>query len=130
MKLTISGEPTPKARARTVKSGHSYTPQKTKDAEENVKAAWLDEFGSYQMTLSPVRMVIRFYLKAPQTVQKQHDDLECVPAKGRSDIDNFCKLLMDGLQGLAYQNDSQVYSLHAEKFYSTNPRTEVEIFAE
>ncbi len=26
----------------------------------------------------------------------------------RGDVDNYCKLMLDGLQGVAYENDSQV----------------------
>jgi Holliday junction resolvase RusA-like endonuclease len=35
----------------------------------------------------------------------------------RSDIDNFCKAIFDGMNGIVFVDDSQVVSLHATKVW-------------
>ncbi len=49
--------------------------------------------------------------------------------KRKSDIDNFCKLILDSLEGIVYENDNQIMSLNITKHYDKNaPRAEVTIF--
>ena len=45
----------------------------------------------------------------------------------RPDIDNVIKTICDGLNGVAYYDDSQVVEVTAEKRYSDEPRVEVSI---
>lgn len=46
----------------------------------------------------------------------------------RFDIDNVCKITLDALKGVVYDDDSQVQRLHAEKMGpSAQPRLEVEV---
>ena len=46
----------------------------------------------------------------------------------RGDLDNYNKVLLDSLSGIAYTDDSQVTELHAYRFDDKhNPRVEVEI---
>jgi Holliday junction resolvase RusA-like endonuclease len=48
--------------------------------------------------------------------------------KRRADIDNFNKLSLDALTGIAYDDDSQVAELHLYRAYDKNrPRIEVQI---
>jgi crossover junction endodeoxyribonuclease RusA len=49
------------------------------------------------------------------------------PAK-RGDLDNYTKILADSLQGVLYDNDSQIVRILAERHDDKhNPRVEVEI---
>lgn len=44
------------------------------------------------------------------------------------DLDNRLKVLLDALQGVAYDNDSQVVEVHARRFDDKqNPRAELEV---
>lgn len=43
----------------------------------------------------------------------------------RPDLDNLIKFVKDCLNGVVYQDDSQVFSIQAEKRYSEDPKTEV-----
>ena len=43
----------------------------------------------------------------------------------RSDIDNYCKAIFDGMNGIVYVNDSLVVNLHSTKNYGTVGMVEV-----
>jgi Holliday junction resolvase RusA-like endonuclease len=44
------------------------------------------------------------------------------------DIDNFCKVTLDSLKGIAYEDDSQIVELHAyRKDDKANPRVEISV---
>ena len=45
------------------------------------------------------------------------------------DIDNCAKLILDSLQGYAYDNDNQIVDLHLRRFDDkVNPRVEVFVY--
>ena len=41
-----------------------------------------------------------------------------VDSKRFGDIDNLSKSILDGLNGIAFEDDSQVAELHASKFFT------------
>ena len=45
----------------------------------------------------------------------------------RPDWDNVGKIVTDALNGVAYDDDSQIVSASVEKYYSEEPRTEIKI---
>ena len=49
-----------------------------------------------------------------------------LPTK-RPDVDNLAKIILDGLNGVAYRDDAQVCCIHFEKKYSETPETIVKI---
>jgi Holliday junction resolvase RusA-like endonuclease len=51
---------------------------------------------------------------------------EIRPTK-KPDADNILKAVLDALNGLAYNDDSQIVSARIEKLYSDNPRVEIVI---
>ena len=47
------------------------------------------------------------------------------------DLDNYCKVMFDALQGLAYENDSQIVEIHSfREDDKDNPRVEIYIYEE
>ncbi|MEO1943096.1 MAG: RusA family crossover junction endodeoxyribonuclease, partial [Candidatus Thioglobus sp.] len=44
-----------------------------------------------------------------------------------ADIDNYCKSILDALNGVYYEDDKQVVMLKARMFWANTPRTEVTI---
>ena len=124
----IPGKPQAKGRPRVSRQGHVYTPKATREAEALVKF--------YGMTAirkpieDPLTMRIRFGMPIPKAFSKKQRQLiqngllhHCkVP-----DLDNLAKLVLDGLNGVAYVDDKQIISLICEKFYAEQPGTAVEI---
>lgn len=52
---------------------------------------------------------------------------ELVPMK-KPDIDNVIKIVLDGLQGIAFKDDKVIANVYGRKLYSTIPRVEVKIW--
>ena len=45
----------------------------------------------------------------------------------KPDTDNYIKSTLDGLNGLLWEDDNQIVDLIAHKYYSDNPRVEIEV---
>jgi Holliday junction resolvase RusA-like endonuclease len=43
----------------------------------------------------------------------------------KPDLDNLAKIILDSLNGIAFDDDRQVVRLEVSKFYSDRPRAEV-----
>ena len=125
--ITIKGEPKGKQRPR-FGNGHTYTPQETKDYEQLVHDTWLwQEKETYH---GSVGVHIRAYFGVPQSYSKSVK-LAMVSGDRRPlkkpDIDNIIKIVLDGLNGAAYDDDKQVVALSTIKMYSVEPRVEIEV---
>ena len=107
-----------KARPRFSK-GRAYTPKGTKDAELRIKTeyryACIQAYGALQTAPEGVPVII--YICTTRNVLSgfrrrdgdAHDDLQ------KPDADNIAKLVLDALNGVAYEDDSQVDSLMVVK---------------
>lgn len=117
--IIINLPPVAKGRPR-LSNGHAYTPEKTRKYEQAVQ---LTARAQIKRALDgEIRLSIRFYLLRPKALRNK--DLR--PTK-RPDIDNLAKAVMDALNGIAYEDDKQVVELHLYKYYSNEPRTEIEL---
>ena len=115
MELIYEIDPVPKARARITKFG-AYTPKKTKDFEKYIR----------QNTIcrkfdGPLAIDIVFYIKRPKTVIREYP---CV----KPDIDNLFKAVTDALNGMAYNDDSQIVKVTTEKAYADKGKIVVKIW--
>ena len=114
--FTIRGEPVSKERARTTKTGHTYTPQKTVDGEAAVLAAYLQS--------EPLGMV-------PKGILCEMETTHYLGTKRARDGDNMYKLVADALNGQAYADDKQIIDGHFHvRFAGTRAeaRTEVSLW--
>ena len=69
---------------------------------------------------SPIMIVMRFRIKKPKTVKREHPT---VPP----DLDKQIRSILDALTGIAYADDSQVIDIKATKVYSDAPGVDIEI---
>ncbi|MDS3608966.1 RusA family crossover junction endodeoxyribonuclease, partial [Streptococcus pneumoniae] len=79
-----------------------------------------------------LRARLRFYIKPPQYISKVKKNQqalldEIIPVGKKPDIDNYEKALYDSMSGIVFQDDGQIALHDVGKFYSLNPRIEVEI---
>lgn len=115
--FTVPGEPKSKSRHKTgVRGGkvYHYKDQKTASAQALVGAYYRQAAGPTVPGTHGYGVEATFHVKNRQ----------------RRDIDNFVKLVFDGLTGFAWVDDSQVTELHATTIHGAdNPRTEIRVYA-
>jgi Holliday junction resolvase RusA-like endonuclease len=128
IKLVIPGEPVAKGRPRVTKWG-TYTPEKTKNYETLVKELFFIEHGQTLLE-GQLKIDIKAYFSIPKSASKKKKQLmlegELRPTK-KPDADNILKIIGDALNDLAYKDDKQIVSANIEKFYSDEPRVQIEI---
>jgi len=125
--LAIPGEPCAKGRPRLGKFG-TYTPTKTVNYETLVKELFI--ISKQEKLEGQLQCIICAYYSVPKSGSKKvrQDKLDNTtrPVK-KPDADNIAKIILDSLNKLAYDDDSQIVSLRIEKFYDENPKVEVVI---
>jgi len=128
IKLVIPGEPVAKGRPRVTKWG-TYTPEKTKNYETLVKELFFIEHGQTLLE-GQLAINIKAYFSIPKSTSKKNKNLmidgKIRPTK-KPDADNILKIIGDALNDIAYKDDKQIVSANIEKYYSDEPRVQIEI---
>lgn len=106
----------------------TYTPKKTVDYELQVKAAAQAAMGPTDVLETPVGVYLYIRLPIPQSHSKKRKEA-CLngqekPIK-KPDIDNLAKSILDGMNKVIWQDDSQIVSLHVTKVYSSGSGVDV-----
>ena len=115
----VKGKQRPRAR---ILNGHAiiYTPKETKDYEKQIAKQYLAVGGEKFDKDVPVSVSVDVYQAVPKSVSKKKREefltLGKRPMK-KPDLDNCVKCL-DGLNGIAYEDDSQIVEIHARKFWA------------
>lgn len=131
VKFVIPGEPKGKGRPRFNRfNGSVYTPKKTMNYESLVAVGYQLQCKEKFSDTDMLEMIILAYYKIPKSISKANkrriEKGEVLPTK-KPDIDNIFKIIADSLNGIAYRDDAQIVSGICKKYYSDNPRVEVEI---
>ena len=125
----VPGPPVGKARPRVTKSGHAYTPQKTKDYERLVRECYLSQVGEIKFVgKRPLEVLIEAEFPIPKSAskKKQAEMVETYHVN-KPDADNLAKSILDGLVGVAIEDDSAVSVLTVVKTWSESPCVYVHI---
>lgn len=126
IEFTVYGEPKGKSRPR-FGNGHTYTPKTTTEYEKTVLAAYMDKYHTL-MLKNEIRVQIRAYMGIPKsTPKKRRTEMLGKGVLKKPDVDNIAKIILDALNGVAYEDDKQITRLDIEKRYSDTPRVEVQI---
>lgn len=122
IRFEIPGKPVPKARPRVV-NGHAFTPEKTKAYEQLVATQYRAAGGTLHG--NPVAVTIAVWYEMPKSWPKRKKlDQKGLPHASKPDLDNVIKSILDGLNGVAWEDDAQVYKIHAVKhWYDGEPMT-------
>lgn len=105
--VTYPGRPQVKQRPRMTRRGRAYTPIKTHLAEDVIRDGW--DGPKFE---GPLFMKATF-TREGTTVTVGTSESDASPLRG--DIDNYVKLVMDGLNGAAYADDNQIVYLEVHK---------------
>jgi Holliday junction resolvase RusA-like endonuclease len=122
-RITVHGYVTPKARARVLKNGHSYTPTATREAEFRIAQAWREAYPSVPPAAGPVALHVLVIRSRPLSHYGTGRNAGALkPGAPRwitvkPDIDNYQKVVLDALNGVAYADDGRVARLYGEKMW-------------
>lgn len=126
IEFTVEGNPKGKERPRFTRGGICYTPKATVDYEKRVRDAYIAAGG--ELIENPVRIRIEAFYNIPKCTKKSDailmESSDILPTK-KPDIDNIIKIVCDGLNGVAYNDDEQVCIVYCEKRYSHEPQVRV-----
>lgn len=127
VEFTVKGMPVGKQRARVTRHGYAYTPKKTVDYEDDIKAA-AKSAGVTECTRCHIS--VRVYLPTKRKQFKRKPTEHSEPLL-RADLDNIVKCVLDALDGVAYRNDRHVLGVGARFYFitrkSATPYIEVDV---
>lgn len=131
IRFTVPGEPKGKARPRvfTNKAGKSQavTPQDTVSYESLVRWVFTNTMEARKLQGEIEAKIVAMY-PIPKSMTKKNrqliDEGKLHPTK-KPDADNVAKIILDSLNKIAFDDDSQVIRLIVEKHFSDKPRVEV-----
>lgn len=130
--IEIMGKPCSKGRPRFQRVGNyvrTYTPDKTVEYENLVRLAWMQS-GAEKLE-GKVSANITAHFPIPKSVSKKKRvlmDGSCYDKK--PDCDNIAKIILDSLNGVAYDDDAQVVSLCVTKLYDADESKVVVVLQE
>lgn len=129
IRITVPGQPQGKGRARVCLRGgyaRAYTPDSTAAYENLIKLA----YGNRGISVVPVELAVTAYYRIPKSFSKRKRTEALsgvVRPQTKPDIDNVVKVVCDALNKVAYNDDTQVVKIVAEKYYGETPGLVVEI---
>lgn len=121
VRFMIPGKPVGKARPRIGANGAVYTPNNTKKYEKMVGVLYREAKGPYFEKGVP--LVVEILANYPKS---KNNNKKIYPT-GKPDLDNVAKIILDGLNGVAWHDDAQVVGLYVEKYYASDPHVLVQV---
>lgn len=124
MRIELRGKPRGKERPKFYR-GHAITPKNTKEYEELLARTWKIHKCGY-FGEKPIKVSIKAYFLVPKSYTKKKKLLIALGMlfPGKPDVDNIAKIVLDGLNKVAYKDDSQVVDLHCKKRYTFSQERE------
>ena len=133
IEFDVVGKIQPKQRPRFKRCGayiQTYTPQQTLDYQKLVADAYITQHGDNKLTGALIMEIDAFFNVPKSYSKKKKNELYGRPNIAHNgDIDNVAKSILDGLNGVAWDDDTIVYDLHIRKYYtwSDNDPERVEV---
>ena len=118
IRFTVPGRPIPTARPRVLKTGRTYLPARSRNAQKAVREAALEATGS-QTPFWPEQALyvgIMACFPYPKGTPKKNIEKGWVPLTGRPDLDNLAKTVLDGCNDVVYADDAQIVELTVSKY--------------
>lgn len=132
VRFIVDGEPMGKGRHRTtVRDGRvrTYTPRQTREYEDWVKLCYLRAAQGSRLN-GAIEARITGIFSIPKSISLRNRKLmlgkKAYHTK-KIDCDNLAKIVLDALNGVAYDDDKQVCRLQVEKIYGEPARVEIEL---
>ena len=124
IEFNVVGKIQPKQRPRFKRCGafiQTYTPEPTLKYQKLVADSYIEKYGEMKLTGAIVMDITAFFSVPKSLSKKKKMELYGRPNTAHNgDIDNVAKSVLDGLNGVAYDDDTIVYDLHIRKYYVNN----------
>ena len=131
----IDGPAVPQGRPRAVRMGagvRMYDPPKSKAYKQMVSAkvrSYMKTNGIQTIT-EPLAVHLNFYFTPPKSYSKKR--IQAIESKEelftkRVDLDNLIKAVTDSMNGIMYEDDSQIVGLTAGKHYGHEDYVDVKV---
>jgi Holliday junction resolvase RusA-like endonuclease len=128
--FSVPGDPVPQPRPRVSTRGgfaRAYVPKTHAVHAYRAAIAEAARAAGAGVHGEPVNVVIDFVAQRPKSHLRKSGVKPDAPKLPRFDLDNAAKACLDALNGVAWEDDSQVARLVVEKSYGTEARTTVRI---
>lgn len=128
--FSVPGEPVPQPRPRVSTRGgfaRAYVPAKHPVHAYRAAIANAARAAGAGVHGEPVGVLIDLVWQRPKSHLRKSGVKPDAPQFPRCDVDNAAKAVLDALNGVAWEDDSQVCSLTVAKHYGTEARTVVQI---
>jgi Holliday junction resolvase RusA-like endonuclease len=125
VEVVLYGTPTPKGRPRFTRTGRTYTDAKTRAAEQSILSAWLAVAKNRLPHDGPITLLLEATFVPPPSWPKWKRELALAgdyPHTTKPDFDNLAKVI-DGLNGRAWLDDSQICDARTLKKYGETAST-------
>lgn len=130
--LTIQGTPVAKGRPRVAQSGHVYTPEKTRNYEQQIRQMTAIAMAGRSATKSAVIVHVAAIFEPPPSATRIRKEslLKNIIHVIKPDIDNVVKAALDGIcfENGAIRDDKQIIELCAFKIYGQNACLMLDVF--
>lgn len=128
--FSVPGKPRGKERPRTVRMGNritTYTPKNTVDYENLIRKSYKNSDGNFKLENAINADILAIFPVPKSTSKKMKEEMikGNIKCTKKPDCDNVAKVILDALNGTAYNDDSQVCKLSVEKIYGENPMIKV-----
>lgn len=134
MELRFNIEPQQQERPRATGRGRFirvYDPPKTAKFKRELKQLATEVYHDAPLE-GEIYLKVAFYRKIQKSISKKEHDRR---ASGehrpivKADLSNYLKSFEDALNGILWKDDAMIVHEEIDKYYSDNPRIEVEIYA-
>lgn len=130
IEFSVPGKPFGKQRPRVVTRGgfaRAYTPKETVNYENLVRKKYSETVGNLKLE-GPIKADIEGVFPIPKSAtkkQKQLMEQGRILHTKKPDCDNIAKSVLDALNDIAYDDDSQIFKLSVNKVYGEQPKTKI-----
>ncbi len=131
LSFTIIGEPLQTARPRTTKYGSFYVPNASKN-KKFIRKQIVEQLdiNNFRIVDGEVHVKMKFYVSIPKNfpkIDKALAEMKYIRPTILPDIDNYLKTYLDAMTSVIWLDDGQVTKATTYKYYSINPRVEIEV---
>lgn len=119
LNCVVPGQPVGKGRPRVTRTGHAFTPKKTRAWEASASTLFRIANKSKRQIEGPVGLWVEAVAARPKRLQRRNDPVDRIWRQSRPDGDNVLKIVADALEKAGViQNDSQIVEWFCRSYYA------------